>query len=211
MYAVAGEGVKEYGECGDKGLTLASGHLGNLALVEHGTTEELDIIVHHVPQHVVAAGYPVVGVDGLVVLDAHKVLGRGKLTVEVGGGHHHLLVLREATGGLLHDAESHGEHLVKSLLVYLQYFLLYLVHLVEDGLALVDRCFLYLRLELFHFRPLFLGGVLNVFPDFHRAGAQLVMAERLYLRIDGFNTLHNRLYQLHVTSGLVAEERLQNL
>ena len=39
MHAVAGQGVEEYGKSGNKGLAFTSGHLGNLALVQHGAAE----------------------------------------------------------------------------------------------------------------------------------------------------------------------------
>ena len=45
--AAAGEGVQVGGEGGDEGLAFAGLHLGNLALVEDGAADELDVKVAH--------------------------------------------------------------------------------------------------------------------------------------------------------------------
>ena len=150
MYAVACEGVKEYGECCHEGLTLTRCHLGNLALVKNNTTKDLNIIVYHFPLEVVAACCPVVVVYGLVAVDGDEVVFGilCKLTVEVGGGNHCLLVFSETTGCVLYDAESHRHDFVESLLVQVEHFLLQLVDGVEDRLALINRSLLNLSLQL---------------------------------------------------------------
>ena len=134
MYAVACEGVKEYGECCHEGLTLTCCHLGNLALMENSTTEDLNVIVYHLPLEVVASCCPVVVVNGLVAVDGDEVvLGvLSELAVEVGGSNYCLLVLCETTGCVLYDAESHRHDFVESLLVQVEHFLLQLVDGIED-------------------------------------------------------------------------------
>ena len=148
VHAVACQRVEEHGERGHEGLTLTRGHLGNLTLMEHGAAEELHIVVDHVPHGLVAAGHPVVVVDGLVALDIDEVVARSQLAVEVGGGDLDVLVVGEALGGALHDGEGHGADLVEDFLEDLQLLLLELVDLVEDGFAVLDGRLLNLGLEL---------------------------------------------------------------
>ena len=87
-------------------------------------------------------------VNGLVALDAHKVLGSGELAVEVGSIDHHFLVLSEAASGFLHNAECHGKHLGEGFFHIVERQLVEFVYLVEDGLALVDWRVFNLGLEL---------------------------------------------------------------
>ena len=49
MYTIACEGIEEHGKGSHEGLTFTSSHLGNLSLMEYNTTEELHIIVNHLP------------------------------------------------------------------------------------------------------------------------------------------------------------------
>ena len=209
VHTVAGQSIQEDGKRGHKGLTLTSGHLGYLALVKHGTAEELHVVVHHVPLQVVAAGHPVVLVDGLVALYAHKVFRGGQLTVEVVGRNHHFLVLGKAAGGLLHNAEGHGKHLVEGALINLENLFLYLVHLIEDALALVDGRLFDGGFQIQYFLFLLLGRILHIALYLFRLGAKGVVVQCLYLGIRGFHFLHNRLDQFHVTTRLVAENGLQ--
>ena len=113
---VAREGIQEHRERSHEGLTFTRCHFRNLTLMEHGTTEELHVIVDHVPLQVVTAGHPMVVIDGLVAVDIHEVLGGSQFAVEIIGCNHYFLILGEAAGGLLHDAEGHGQHFVEGFL-----------------------------------------------------------------------------------------------
>ena len=177
VYAIACEGVEEYGQRSHEGLTLTGSHLGNLALVQYHTTEKLHVVVHHVPDGLVATCLPVILVDGLVALDAHEILRGSQCTVHVGGGHGDLLVLGEELGGSLHDGKGFGQHLVKRLLVLVEYGGLELVDLVEELFALLDLGLLDLGLQLGD--PVVLAGsrVLDALLQLLRLGAELVGGE----------------------------------
>ncbi len=66
MHSFSGKSVEEYGQCGYEGLTLAGSHLGDVIghlvaihhAVEHHASDQLHVIVHHVPSHGVATGHP---------------------------------------------------------------------------------------------------------------------------------------------------------
>ena len=157
MYTIAREGVEEHRQSGDERLTLTSSHLGNLSLVKYDTTEELYVVVNHLPFEVIASGSPVVVIDCLVAVDGDKVLAwvGSQFAVEVSGSHHRLLVGGKSLGSLLYDGEYLGHHLVEFFLEDVEYLLLDLVNLCEDVGTLVDRCVLNLCLQLVNLCPLF--------------------------------------------------------
>ena len=132
--SLAGEGVEEDRERSDEGLALAGGHLGDLALMQDGTADELHVIMDHVPGDLIAAGDPVVLVYGGVAFDMYEVVIDTEVTVELGGGHLDELVLRETACSGLHDGESLRKDLVEALL---------------DGLVLVLHKLVRLGGELF--------------------------------------------------------------
>ena len=205
---VAGERVKEYRECGDEGLTLTGSHLGNLSLMEDNATEELNVVVYHLPFHVVATGRPVVMVYGLVAVDGYEVVLRvcGQLTVEVGSCNHCLLVLGEAACRALYYGEGRRQNLVQGILIFLQLLLMELVYFVEDSLTLVDRSVLDGGAELLLLFAEFLSRVAYILLYLFCLGAELIVAELVYLLIFRLNFLYFRLYLLHVPRRLVAEE-----
>ncbi len=212
VHALAGQCVEEYGERRHEGLALARGHLGDLALVEHHAAEELHVVVDHVPPQVVAAGGPVGGVDGLVALDAHEILRRGQVAVEVVGRDHHLVALGEAARRVFHDGEGLGQDLVELLLDAFVDALGGLVDLLGDALLLVER-----RLGQLE-AGLQLDDAGLVFGDevgdglFQRlaARAQLVVRQRLDRGVDGFDFLEIGFDLLAVLVGLRAENGLDD-
>ena len=137
VYTVAGQAVQEDGQGSHQGLTFTSRHLGNLTLVEDDTTNQLHVIVHHVPGDFVTTGNPVVGVDSLVTVDAHKVLALGcQVTVKLGGGNGDGLVLGKAAGGGFHDGKHGGQYLIEFVLEDVKNLLLDVIDLLPQRLAL---------------------------------------------------------------------------
>ena len=150
MYAIAREGIKEYGERSHKGLTLTCCHLGNLTLMQHDTTEHLYIIMYHFPFEVVATSCPMVVIDGIVAINRYKViLGvSSEFTVEISSSYYSLLIFRKTTRCILYNRKSNRHNLVKCLLIDFQDFLLKLVNGIEYALALINRSLLNLGLQL---------------------------------------------------------------
>ena len=116
VHALASQCVEEYGERCHEGLALARRHLGDLAFVEHHAAEELHVVVYHVPFDVVAAGQPVIGIDGLVAFDGYEILRCRELPVEIGSRYYDGLVFGEAACRILHDGERFGKNFVELLL-----------------------------------------------------------------------------------------------
>ena len=153
------EGVEEYRESSHESLTLTSSHFGNLTLMEHGTTKDLNIVVNHFPLEVVATSCPMIMVDSLVAIDSDKVVLwiSSQFAVEVGSCNNSLFVFCETTCGIFHDAKCHRHNLVESFLVDVQNLFVELVNLSKDFFALVDRSVFDFRLELFNLSFLLLS------------------------------------------------------
>lgn len=98
MHTLARQGVKEHRKCRHKSLALTGSHLGDLSLMKHNTTDQLNIIVNHVPGHLVAAGDPMVLVDSLVSLDVDKIMIDAERPVEIVGRNLDGRVLLEPAG-----------------------------------------------------------------------------------------------------------------
>ena len=118
MHPLARQSVKIDRQSGHKGLTLTSGHLSYLALVEDCAADELHVVVDHIPRNLVAAGHPVVVVVGLVALDIHAVESGTEVAVVVSRSHLHNLVLGEAASRFLNYRECLGKYLIEHFLCF---------------------------------------------------------------------------------------------
>ena len=206
VHTVAGKGIEEDGQGGGKGLTLTSEHLGNLALMQDGTAEELYVKVHHGPLHVVAASYPVVVVDGSVAIYVHEIVPGGKFAVEIGCLDTDVGTVGEALGCALYDGEHLGTHLVQSLFQNVKNLLLQFVYLLEEGSTVLNLClwdaFLDFRNLLAQRGSLFC----YLLADFMYTGTQFVIAQSLYLGICIQYGLYQGAVCLQVARLLVAEK-----
>ena len=204
---LARESVEKHRKGRDEGLSLTRGHLGDLALMEGYASDELDVVMHHVPGDFVASGQPVVVPDGLVALYRDEVVPHGEILIEPGGRHDHGFVLLEAAGRGLHDRESLGKHLVEALLDGFVLFLDQLVRLIGELLLLGDG---YVPVELLPYlgyavfeRALHLGELLT---QRRRTGAQFIVGQGVDLRIDLEDLLQHGLHGIIIAVGLGAEQ-----
>ena len=206
VHPFTGEGVEKDGERGDKCLTLASGHLGNLALMEHDATKELHVVVNHVPLDLVTSGHPVVLVDGFVAVDTDEVVARGQITVEIGGGDSDLFLLNKAAGGVLDDGEDVGQYFIEHLLVLVGDLLLDLVDFGPDGLALFELFLIDALAKVCDALLVFGHVVLNPLTNVGRFGTQLVVGELLNGRIGGLHAVDVGGYFFQISLRLIAEQ-----
>ena len=103
VHTVSGQCIQEYGEGSHQCLTFTGCHFRNLAFVQNDTTEQLYIVVYHVPDRIVTTGYPVILINGLIALDAYKVFCSSQLAVEISGGNYDFFIFRETFCGSLDD------------------------------------------------------------------------------------------------------------
>ena len=138
MNATSREGVEEDGQRGHKGFSFPRLHLRRLAAVEGDASNQLHVVVNHVPRHLRPCSSPGLGPVGLVPLDPHQVTRRGDFTVQFGGGHLHIAFCREAARRLLHQGKRLWHHLFQHLFQPFVHLKLQGVDLLKEGLLLVQ-------------------------------------------------------------------------
>ena len=92
MYTVSGQCVEEYGEGSHQCLTFTRCHFGDLTFMQYDATEQLYIVVYHVPDNFRTACLPVVLPDGFVAFNAYEVFRGSQVTVEFGSRHYDFFI-----------------------------------------------------------------------------------------------------------------------
>ena len=211
MHSLACQRIEKYGEGRHQGLSLTGGHLGYLSLMQDDTSDELHVIVDHVPCGRVPSGHPCMAPVCLVPLYADIVVLGAELAVHIGGSHLDDFLFLEPAGGGLHHRESIGQHLVQNLLYLLVYLLGQLVHLSGQGLLLVNRDSHILQLGPERFLLCLISGN-SVLYDFSypvRLTSKFIIRKPVYTVIGSQHLCQYRLNLLHVPLGLGAEHLFQ--
>ncbi len=136
--AFARKCVEIDGQCCHEGFTFTRGHLGDLAGMQHHATDELHIVMAHVPGNHVAACGPGVAVIALVTLNLYAVVRGRQVAVHIGSRHLQNLVLLEPTRCLLHHGESLRQDLLQNILGGLIDLVLQLFNLFVEFLFLFN-------------------------------------------------------------------------
>ena len=211
MHSLAGQSIEKYGEGSHQGLSLTGRHLGYLSLMQDDTTDELHVVMDHVPRGRVASGHPCMAPVSLVPLYADIVVLSTELAVHICGRHLDDLLLLESAGSGLHHGESVWKHLVQRLLDLLVYLLGQLVHLGGQSLFLLNRDSHVLQLgpEVLLLRLVSRYPVLNYFSYPVCLTSELIVRKPVYTVISSQNLCQYRLNLLHVPLGLGAEQLFQ--
>ena len=201
MDTIASQGVEEDGEGSDERLTFTRSHLGNLTLMQYGTTEELYVIVYHLPFQIVTTSGPVVMIDGLVTINCNEVMTwvGSQFAVKICCRNNSFFILCEATCSLLNNSEDLWHHLIECLFVDFEHFFLQFVNLCEDISTLVNRRLFNGCLQFFYLFFLLVSRILHLALDILCALAQCVVVELLNLWIYGFYLFYQWLDEFHVT------------
>ena len=209
VHTLAGQSVEVDRQRGHQRLALARGHLGNLAAVEYHATDNLHVVVHHVPGDLVAAGHPVVPVESLVALDGDGRVRSREVAVVVCGGNLHRLVLRKTLGGLLHHSEGLGQNLIEHLLRLVVARLFQFVDALVEVLLFIDGHVVFVldaaveggQLGLF-----LLHGLGNTFLEFNGFRSQGVVRKSLDGGVHRQSGVEEGFDDLQVALALVSEQ-----
>ena len=168
------------------------------------TTDELHIVVNHVPHGLIAASHPVVVVDGFVTIDVDKVLAFGsKIAVHLRCRDNDVLVLGKAACSLFDNREDDRQHLVELVLEHIENLFLNLVNLLPQGLTFVVVERLNFGLDAVNLVAFVLHSVAQLLSDVGSALSQCVIVQGLNLGIGGLDAINNghQLFQVTVRLG----------
>ena len=207
VHAFVCHSVEEDWQGCHQGFTLTSSHLGNFTFVEHYATDELHIVVYHIPYVLVATSSPAIGVDGFVAIDFHEVEAAigSQVAIHLGSGDYDLLVLCKTTSSTLDDSEYLWQYLAEYVLVccfdvffYVVYFVIYFFTFVnfeffDIGFELSDACFLVSH------------ALLDAAHEGSTAGTEGIVVQRVYLIEYDFDFLYIRHDFAHIFLRLIAE------
>ena len=126
MHSLVCECIEEYRQCCHKGFTLTCCHLGYFTLMKHYATEELHIVMHHIPSNLITACHPCIMIDSLRTIYLHKIESWvcSELLIHFCGRNGDGLILCETTGSRLHNSENLGQYFCQSgfVLVFYLFF-----------------------------------------------------------------------------------------
>ena len=135
---IAGECIKENREGRYQCLTFTCGHLGNFTLMQNDTTEELNIVVDHVPGYLVTPSCPMVLVECLVALNGNKIVSSCQFAVEIVGGNLNSFIFRKASCRFLYNRKHLRHNFIERILIAFQHIFFKFVDLVEDQLTVLN-------------------------------------------------------------------------
>ena len=212
MDTFPGESVEEYRKRSHKRLSLSRGHFGYLTLMQDYTADELDIVMHHVPCDLVAAGHPVVVPYGIIPIYLHEIPDSTQVTVEISGPDADDGILLEPPRSGLHHRKCLRKNLVEHILYLLIYFLHKPVRLRGKLLFLIERNVL-VQLRLYVGNPGLIrcSPLPDTLPEFLRFGTELIIRKPVYLGICSQHLVEDRSELFEVTLGLGAENLLENI
>ena len=118
------QSVQEHRKGRNQGLSFTSCHLGDLALVQNDTSDQLHIVMNHIPGNHIAASHPAVVPDCGIILYLDIIEPCGKILVKISGLDPYGLILLEPAGSGLHYGKSNRKHFIQHNLHILVDFLL---------------------------------------------------------------------------------------
>ena len=135
MHAFVGHSIEEYWQGSHQGLTLTRSHLGDRTTllfivldgtVEYHTTNELHIIMHHIPYDFIATRSPSIVVDSFIAINLHKVEAciRSQVAIHLGSCHGDGLVFSETTSCTLDNSKSIWQDVIECLVIDIQHLFL---------------------------------------------------------------------------------------
>ena len=126
--------------------------------MQYHTAEQLDVVMYHIPCHLVAACHPVIVIDGFLAVYLNEVVAciGCHVAIALGGGHFYRLALRKTTCGGFYYCKRLRQQLHQDDFVLLLDLFLQIVNLLIDFFAFVYLQCLYRGAQLGNL--CFLGG-----------------------------------------------------
>ena len=206
VHAKTGQRIEVDGQGGNEGLALACGHFRDAAQVKNRATDQLHVVVHHVPLHLGARGGPIVVPYRVVAVDLNGIRAASQLAVHFGGAYAEVSSA-QPLGGFADDRKGFGENFSEFGLCFVVGLFVQLVDLLKQNVLCV-RIFFRLRAcaQISNGGALLRLHALQSGTEFLSLGAKSVVVQSLNGRLYGQNAIYIRLDLLEVPVGLVPKE-----
>ena len=210
--AFSGQRIEEDGQCRHQRLSFPGLHFRHLASVQRRTTDQLHIVMDHVPFDFGSCGHPSVAPNRLVAIDVHTAAFGSNVPVPIVRRDGQLTVLSQASGGFLHQCKGFCHDAFQNLF---QRF----INALHQSVNLLVKGLLALQLILSHPCSLLPQRTLLFFQSSHMrldaaaqifaALSQAIIAQRLQLRFKTMDCVDHWLNLLHIPLGFVADQFFQ--
>ena len=211
--AAASERIEKHGEGRHQSLSFTRLHLGHLAAVQCNASNELHIVVHHVPFNGGTRSHPFPGPERTVSVDADKIAFSGQIAVVVLGTDFNLAIGRETASGLLEQGKSLRHQGLQHLLDARIDLLFQRVHpIVQDLLGLKRHGGVggRLRTQFFCLCHQGLHVSENTRLQVSTACPQLIGRQTLHLGFKTVDGINRRLNVFDIRCRLVADQALDD-
>ena len=115
MYSIASEGVKVKRQGSHQSFTFPCLHLCNFSLVQSNPSNELYIIMYHIPSDRLSSSIPRVFPKGFVSLYAYIIFHRSKFSIIRRSGYLKSRIIHKALGSFFYYCKGFRKNFVKHL------------------------------------------------------------------------------------------------
>ncbi len=134
----AREGIQVHGQGGHQGFSLTGLHLCYLPLVQGNPTDQLYVVMDHIPGDLFSGGIPGIAPYGLVPVQGNIIRPAGQLPVEFCCIYPYFGVVLKAPGSFLHHSEGFREQFQKCFFSPFVGLFLQVVDLAVQAFVQVD-------------------------------------------------------------------------
>ena len=202
------QSVEEDRQCSHQRLTFTRGHLGNLTLMQYHAAYQLHVIVHHIPNHFVAACSPRVVIDGFIAVYFYKIktcVGC-QIAVHLRSSHYHGFVLSEATSSTFHHSESIRQNIHQFFVINIQHLFFKVINLVVYSFAAINFQRFYACFQLCDTCLVLCHSILQTLHQRSTASTQLIITQSINLSIYSLDLLHIWHHSTHILLRFVAKQ-----
>ncbi len=151
------KGIQKHGKRRYQGFPFSRGHFRDFPLVEDHPSDQLNIVMNHVPNDLISSRHPLIVPNGFITVDNNAVSRSSQITVIIQRSDHHLRRIEKPAGSLLDNRKCDGKYLIQGIFNLLGDHLLQFVNPFVELLTVLNLHFVSLLLQC--------RNLLLLFPD----------------------------------------------
>ena len=173
--------------------------------MQHNSTEQLHIVVHHIPCDFVTTGHPMISINGFVAFNSDKIMSSSQFSIKICGSNHNFFVFEETASRIFHNGKSFRKSYIQRLFQFFGYFVFNFINLFPNFLSFFQFNVFNAVLQFGNFCSFVAYGRLNLCFQCLCTSTKLVVRQFCDFRINGFYFFHNRIDGFQIALCLVPE------